>query len=179
MDKSILKERFEYIIGFLALVISLNGFKDELKAVTVNVVLFQFTLANYFFILILSLIAILHLYFMPFFIRSEKRLFVLLRKGFVYAVNFCLFLVVISPLVLLLMYGIAKLTPVVLNESVIRVLQIIVILIASGVTGRYAFKMGEFLGSSFRNSFSNMSSEDRKQFLKDLEEEERRSKGVF
>jgi hypothetical protein len=108
MEKGIFKERFEYIIGFLALVISLSNFKEELKGVIIGMPYFSFSLWYYFLVIILTSIFCLHLYFIPQFIQKETKFWLTTKKlvsGLSYAI---FFLIIISPFVMAGLYLVAK-----------------------------------------------------------------------
>lgn len=70
MDK--LKERWEFIVGYVALIVSLSAFKDELTAINLNLGFYSFSAAQYLFILILSFLFSLHLYLIPFLLSATR-----------------------------------------------------------------------------------------------------------
>jgi hypothetical protein len=70
MDK--LKERWEFIIGYVALIVSLSAFKDELTNINLNLGFYSISAAQYLFILILSFLFSLHLYLIPFLLSATK-----------------------------------------------------------------------------------------------------------
>jgi hypothetical protein len=55
-------DRYEFILGFLALIISLSAFKDELQRISFNLGNFSYTLGEYFLIVISGLLLCLYLY---------------------------------------------------------------------------------------------------------------------
>lgn len=94
------KEYFEYIIGFLALVLTLSNFKSELEAVKIDAGWLKFSLSAYLMWLVVYVVAVLHLFFIPFFIRSEK--FGKVKSGILATVYSLLFIATVSPLIILL-----------------------------------------------------------------------------
>jgi HEPN domain-containing protein len=70
MDK--LKERWEFIVGYVALIVSLSAFKDELTLINLNLGFLTFTAAQYLFALILSFLFSLHLYLIPFLLSATR-----------------------------------------------------------------------------------------------------------
>lgn len=62
MNSNSAKDNYTFIFGFLAIIFSLGSFKDELKGITIDIGFIQFTLLNYFFVVLC--IFILSLYFM-------------------------------------------------------------------------------------------------------------------
>ncbi|MDP3444520.1 MAG: hypothetical protein Q8T08_16805, partial [Ignavibacteria bacterium] len=79
IDMKLLKDRYEFIIGFVAVIISLSAFKEELSLIRIDLGLFQFSLANYFFYLILGFVITLHIYIIPYILSftnySSSKLF--------------------------------------------------------------------------------------------------------
>lgn len=67
-----LKDRWEFIIGYVALIVSLSAFKNELSMINLNVGFLTFNAAQYLFILILSFLVCLHLYLIPFLLSSTR-----------------------------------------------------------------------------------------------------------
>lgn len=61
-----LKEKYEFVIGFVALIVSLSAFKDELKLMVINLSFHSFNLAELFFWLIVGYLCVLQLYVIPF-----------------------------------------------------------------------------------------------------------------
>lgn len=66
-----LKENYQFVIGFVAIVISLSAFKDELKEIKINLSFFSFDASDLFFWLIIGYLIILQIYTVPF-IFSRK-----------------------------------------------------------------------------------------------------------
>jgi len=67
-----LKERWEFIVGYVALIVSLSAFKDELSKIEMNLGFASFNVAQFLFILILGFLITLHLYLVPFLFSSTK-----------------------------------------------------------------------------------------------------------
>ena len=56
------RERYEFILGFVAIMISLSAFKDELALIQVNVGFAKFTLSHYFLVVIIGFLLCLYLH---------------------------------------------------------------------------------------------------------------------
>lgn len=67
-----LKERLEIIIGYVALIVSLSAFKNELASFNINVGFFSFNVAQYLFTLILAFLFSLHFYLIPFMLSATR-----------------------------------------------------------------------------------------------------------
>lgn len=61
-----LKEKYEFVIGFVALIVSLSAFKDELKSIVINLSFHSFNLKDLFFWLIIGYLCVLQLYVIPY-----------------------------------------------------------------------------------------------------------------
>ncbi len=61
-----LKEKYQFIIGFVAIIISLSSFKNELKSIEVNLSFYSFDLSQLFFWLIIGYLITIQLYIIPF-----------------------------------------------------------------------------------------------------------------
>jgi uncharacterized membrane protein len=100
-----LKERWEFIIGYVALIVSLSAFKDELAKIGLNIGFSSFNAAQFLFILILGFFITLHLYLIPFLFSStkyaDKRIFSLLES----LSYFIFVLLCVSPFFILLAVG--------------------------------------------------------------------------
>lgn len=70
MDK--LKERWEFIVGYVALIVSLSSFKDELDKIELDLGFTIFTASKFLFVLIICFFFALHLYLIPFLFSSSK-----------------------------------------------------------------------------------------------------------
>lgn len=70
MVSQIIKGKYEPILGFVTLVISLSAFKDELSKVTVNLEFTSFTLANYFLWIVYAFSFCLYLYIIEHMVRD-------------------------------------------------------------------------------------------------------------
>lgn len=70
MDK--LKERWEFIVGYVALIVSISAFKDELSQINLNMGFASATAAQFLFVLILGFIATMHLFLIPFLLSSTR-----------------------------------------------------------------------------------------------------------
>jgi len=61
-----LKENYQFVIGFVAIIISLSAFKDELKAIKINLSFISFDASDLFFWLIIGYLIVLQIYIVPF-----------------------------------------------------------------------------------------------------------------
>ncbi|MHC4122915.1 MAG: hypothetical protein ACYSSI_05015 [Planctomycetota bacterium] len=97
-----LKNRYEFILGFVGLAISLSIFKEELSKIDINLGFVQFPLLNYFFIVLVGLLICLYLYVIEKTFRNTK---IGNCKIFDYLIKFAYFffiLLITSPVLLLL-----------------------------------------------------------------------------
>lgn len=109
------RTRYEFILGFVAVIISLSAFKDELENIILTIGILKFSLAQYLFILILGFLFCLYLY-------AIEKIFGNTRVGnskiFNHIVNsaYILFtLLILSPLFLTLIWIIYKIVLTFLN----------------------------------------------------------------
>ncbi|MGQ1909154.1 hypothetical protein ACT3CE_05145 [Marinifilum sp. RC60d5] len=99
-----IKDRWQLIIGFAAIIISLSAFKDELNKIIVDFQFISFSLSQYLFILIISFISVIHLYVIPFIFSTTKYSNLKVFKH-IESLSYILFLVIIlSPSLLLIIY---------------------------------------------------------------------------
>lgn len=99
-----IKDRWQFIIGFAAIIISLSAFKDELKKIVVDFHYVSFTLSQYLFILIVSFISVIHLYVIPYIFSTTKYSNLRIFKH-IESLSYVLFIVIIlSPSLLLTIY---------------------------------------------------------------------------
>ncbi|SIN77685.1 hypothetical protein [Chitinophaga niabensis] len=107
MDK--IKNKYEIILGFAAVFISLSAFKDELKNILVDLGWLQFTLADYFLVVVLSFSCSLYLYVIEHMASDtkfgSKKLFVFLP----YAAYFIFIITLCTPVAIVLNWVIYKL----------------------------------------------------------------------
>jgi hypothetical protein len=136
MDKSIFKERFEYIIGFLALTVSLSNFKDELKSITISTPLLTFNLAQYFLTVILASLVALHFYFIPQFVSSKKKVIIKFNNFLTYVCFAILFFIILTPFFIGIVYllNLIHFPKVQFGENFKIVLQGIAVTLFSGLT---------------------------------------------
>ena len=66
------KNRYEFILGFVGLTISLSAFKDELSKIIVDIGFIQFSLSKYFFVILIGLVFCLYLYVIEKSLRNTK-----------------------------------------------------------------------------------------------------------
>jgi uncharacterized membrane protein len=107
MDK--LKERWEIIVGYVALIVSLSAFKEDLALINLNLGLFSFNAAQFLFGLILSFLFALNLYLIPFLLSSTRYASI---KIFSFLESFAYFmfaLLAVSPFFVLFAVGINSL----------------------------------------------------------------------
>lgn len=99
-----IKDRWQFIIGFAAIIISLSAFKDELNAITIDYHFVSFTLSQYLFILMVSFISVIHLYAVPYVFSSSKYSNFKIFK-YIESLSYILFLIIIlSPSLLFIIY---------------------------------------------------------------------------
>lgn len=99
-----IKNRWQFILGFAAIIISLSAFKDELEEKIVDFNFISFSLAEYLFWLIISFVSVIHLYAVPYILSSTKYSN---RKVFKYieSSSYTLFLMIIlSPTIIFVLY---------------------------------------------------------------------------
>ena len=97
-----LKEKYEIILGFVTLVISLSAFKDELSKVNLNLGYIEFSLATYFLFIVYGFCICLYFYILE---RVSQDTAIGNWKLFDYAIQFAFFLfvfIILSPLVIIL-----------------------------------------------------------------------------
>jgi len=99
-----IKDRWQFIVGFVAIIISLSAFKDELNKIVVDFRFISFSLSQYLFILIVSFISLIHLYVIPYIFSTTKYSNLKIFRH-IESLSYILFIViVISPSVLLIIY---------------------------------------------------------------------------
>lgn len=99
-----IKDRWQFIIGFAAIIISLSAFKYELNKIIVDFHFVSFTLSQYLFILIVSFISVIHLYVIPYIFSTTKYSNLKIFKH-IESLSYVLFLIIIlSPSILLVIY---------------------------------------------------------------------------
>jgi hypothetical protein len=99
-----IKDRWQFIIGFAAIIISLSAFKDELKSINLDYSFISFSLSQYLFVLIISIISVIHLYALPYIFSSSKYSNFKIFK-YIESLSYVLFLIIIlSPSLLFLIY---------------------------------------------------------------------------
>ena len=62
METDKFRDRYDFIIGFVALVISLSAFKDELKTISFTLGTFSYNLGQYFLVVICGFLVCLYFY---------------------------------------------------------------------------------------------------------------------
>jgi len=99
-----IKDRWQFILGFAAIIISLSAFKNELNKIVVDFHFVSFTLSQYLFILIVSFISVIHLYVIPYIFSTTKYSNLRIFKH-IESLSYVLFIVIIlSPSLLLTIY---------------------------------------------------------------------------
>jgi hypothetical protein len=130
-----IKDRWQFIIGFVAIIISLSAFKEELNKIVINYQFISFSLSQYLFILILSFISVMHLYVIPYIFSTTKYSNLKFFK-YIESLSYTLFLIIIlSPSLLLIVYLLQvlllKITP--LDETTKSILMVIISTISGSV----------------------------------------------
>ena len=143
-----LKDRYQFIIGFAAIIILLSAFKDELKEITLDFVFIKFTASEYLFTLIISFVVIVHLYIIPYIFSTTKysnlRIFNRLES-----LSYGLFLIIIlSPTILFVVFvfKFIVLKILSLNQENIK----ITISIFSLIVGAYSAHLSNFILKKYK-----------------------------
>jgi len=100
-----LKDRWEIIVGYVALIVSLSAFKDELRALPLNLGFYHTTCADFLFTLILGFLAALHFYLIPFFLSSTRFANLTVLRWLEQFAYFAFVMLATSPVVLALIVG--------------------------------------------------------------------------
>lgn len=102
MDK--IKDKWQFIVGFAAVLISLSAYKDELSEVTIDFNYYSLSLSHFFLGLIGSLIIIMYFYAIPYLFSTTKysnlKIFYYIER----LVHFLLIITILSPFLLLSSY---------------------------------------------------------------------------
>ena len=104
-----IKEKYEIILGFVTLVVSLSAFKDELAKVTLNLGYTEISLATYFLYLVYGFCVCLYFYIIERVAQDTK---IGNWKIFDYMIQFAFFLfvlILLTPIIVLLNLAIFKL----------------------------------------------------------------------
>src|SRR5680860_98873 len=131
-----IKDRWQFIIGFAAIIISLSAFKDELKSINLDYNFISFSLSQYLFILIISIISVIHLYALPYIFSSSKYSNFKIFK-YIESLSYVLFLIIIlSPSLLFVIYLIKLLLVQItaLEDSTKSVLMSILTMVIGAIT---------------------------------------------
>src|SRR5690606_19707347 len=145
-----IKDRWQFIIGFAAIIISLSAFKEELSKIVVDFQYISFSLSQYLFILIVSFVSVIHLYVIPYIFSSTKYANLRIFKH-IESLSYILFLViVISPSLLLAIYlaQLAILQFTGLNETVKSVLMSII----SAIIGAMSTYFSKYLVEKYQSA---------------------------
>lgn len=67
-----LKERWEFIVGYIALIVSFSAFKEELSAFTINGGFYSFSASQYLLFLNIGFFIDLHFYLIPYLLSSTR-----------------------------------------------------------------------------------------------------------
>lgn len=98
MDKT--KERYEFIVGYVALIIALSSFKEELKKIIIDIGLVKFDLSQYLFIVICGFFICILFYIIPYIFSSTNfshwRIFRIIE----YISYFMFIIIALSPLLI-------------------------------------------------------------------------------
>lgn len=99
-----IKDKFEFIIGYSAIIISLSAFKTELSAIKIDLSFWNFSLSEYFIVLIVGFVMVLYLYSISYFF-STMGIFRLHINIFKHLENFSYYLfgfIIATPIILVL-----------------------------------------------------------------------------
>lgn len=157
-----LKDRWEFIIGYVALIVSLSAFKDELSLINLDLGFISFTGSQYLFALIISFLASLHLYLIPYLVSSTR--FANLKVlSYIESLSYFIFvLLTVSPFFVLISMGINLLNNIFKsiptdNGSIIYDLATVLIGILFGILSQYiATKFREQKYSSQKQELENL-----------------------
>lgn len=107
MTKQI-KERYDFLIWFIATILSLSAFKEELDLIIINLSFIQFSVASYLFWIIICFFIILQIYLIPYVLSSTKfrnHIFLNQLEKFSYVI---ILLIIFSPIIILILYILLK-----------------------------------------------------------------------
>jgi len=145
MDK--LKERWEFIVGYFALVVSLSAFKEELAKIYLNLGFSSINAADFLFALILGFLLALHIYLIPFLLSTTRFASIKILAFLEKLAYFCFVLLSVSPIIVLSAVGLnsiintIKSIPVetkdILNSSVTAIIGVIFSVISNIIALRY------------------------------------------
>jgi len=99
-----LKDRWQLITGFVAVIISLSSYKDELKEISLDYYFINFNLSEYLFYVIIGFIVVIHLYIIPYILNSTKYSKIKLLKGIENLTYVIFLIIVLSPTFLFFIY---------------------------------------------------------------------------
>jgi hypothetical protein len=158
-----IKDRYQFIIGFAAIIISLSAFKDELKKINIDYEIISFSASDYLFSLIIAFVIVVHLYSIPYIFKDSKhansKILNILENG-----SYSLFLLMmLSPIFLSLVYLLKLIVNILtLNEEVSKL-----------VISIFSVVIGALLGFFSRNIIANL-----KRIKKEEEQSQLRDKEV-
>jgi hypothetical protein len=142
-----LRERWEFIIGYVALIVSLSAFKEELTHINLNLGFITTTAAQFLFILIIGFFITLHLYLIPFLLSSTRYANIRILRYLESLSYFIFVLLAVSPIFMLIVIGInnfvniISLIPIqtkdVLTSLISAIIAIITSIVANSVAVRY------------------------------------------
>jgi hypothetical protein len=95
------KNRYELIIGFVTLMLSFSAFKDELKAINVELGFYAFTLADYLLTIVYGFGICIYLYIIERIARQSKKLSAWKIVGYLEKFAFLFFVFIISTPILI------------------------------------------------------------------------------
>lgn len=142
-----IKDRWQFILGFAAIIISLSAFKDELKEIIIDFNFISFSLSTYLFVLIFSFISVIHLYAVPYIFSSTKYSNYKIFKH-IESLSYILFLIIIlSPSILFISYllqllliqitGLDEKTKSFLTGILVSIISLITFLFSAKMVKRY------------------------------------------
>ena len=135
-----IKDRWQFIIGFVAIIIPLSAFKDELAEIIVDYHFVSFTLSQYLFFLIVSFIFVIHLYAIPYIFSTTKLSNLKIFKHIEFCTYALFLIIILSPSLLLIVYILQLLILQItaLNETIKSILMFIIPVIIGIISVHYS-----------------------------------------
>ncbi len=145
-----IKDRWQFIIGFAAIIISLSAFKDELKGIIIDYNYISFSLSQYLFVITVSFLVVIHLYVIPYIFSntsySSNKIFLFIEK-----LSYFLFIfIILTPTLLLLIYIVQLVVLQILSLDATK--QSIISGIISFIAGILTVVLTKSLSKRYRNN---------------------------
>lgn len=163
-----LKERYDIIIGYVAIIISLSSFQEELAQININFGFFELNLASYFFYVTLAFLLCLNLYLVPYFLNGTKYADLKILNWIESFSYFAFALFVFLPFFFLIIYPITKGLSLIenANESVIDIVSMVI----SATLGVVTASISKYLSKKYKEYRKELEQERFEELvIKDLE----------